>query len=204
MTGPQIKYLLDLIRLKPAEAMADWRNHFTIMKNKHWLALLPLEKDPGHAQWLKANKLLSKHYRIDARSAETLHMLRLCRLPVVRHPAQATVFKYQGPGCGLCRDYPHKDFLHRHIFVDCPAVDSMCRLVDVPRPGKMEDWVLTEAQYGFMHSIRDLAHAIWRFERTMRAKGLVGTDPEVQHDHRYLFQRVVFAYQSDRQRLAGE
>lgn len=201
MSEAQIRYLLKQIPVTPSQAMADWREHFTVMKNAHWTEILPPEIDPEHEHWLKANDFLGKHYRANAWAAETLHMLRLCRLPVVRHANQARSFVFRGPGCGICRNYTEKAFLHRHIFVECPAVQAMCATLELPMPAHMRDWVLVEAQCGIMHSIRELARAIWRFERTMRTKGLVGADPQVRRDHEYLFERAVSAYESDIQRL---
>lgn len=71
--------------------MGNWHKHFTVMKNYVWMALLDQERDPKHELWLQANQLPGNHNRINARRAEKLHMLRLCRLPVFRYPAQATM-----------------------------------------------------------------------------------------------------------------
>ncbi|KAE8170705.1 hypothetical protein BKA90DRAFT_66278, partial [Yarrowia lipolytica] len=56
----------------------------------------------------------------------------------------------------------------------------------VPLPSKMADWILLEAKDGPLNYIRELAHALWQFERAMRKTGLVGTDSVVQRDFAHL------------------
>ncbi|KAG5373143.1 hypothetical protein CJU90_0817 [Yarrowia sp. C11] len=163
----------------------------------------PVERDPtthsgpNNEKWIEANTYLGKHYRRHTPSAQTLHMLRLCRLSVVRHPKQAKSFAYRAPGCGMCREYTAKDNLHKHIFVDCPAMKAMCEMAGSPRVNAMADWVLAEAQSGYQNAVREAAHAIWQFERTMRKKGLDGRCPNVQRNHTYLFARVHEAIEED-------
>ncbi|KAG5371055.1 hypothetical protein CKK34_1194 [Yarrowia sp. E02] len=167
------------------------------MKNARWKEILPPTVDPNNEKWIEANTYLGKHYRRHTPSAQTLHMLRLCRLSVVRHPKQAKPFAYRAPGCGMCREYTAKDNLHKHIFVDCPAMKAMCEMAGSPRVNAMADWVLAEAQSGYQNAVREAAHAIWQFERTMRKKGLDGRCPNVQRNHTYLFARVHEAIEED-------
>ncbi|KAG5357098.1 LINE-1 reverse transcriptase-like protein [Yarrowia sp. C11] len=197
MTEYQISYLLKQVPLTPREASNEWRNHFTVMKNARWKEILPPTVDPNNEKWIEANTYLGKHYRRHTPSAQTLHMLRLCRLSVVRHPKQAKSFAYRAPGCGMCREYTAKDNLHKHIFVDCPAMKAMCEMAGSPRVNAMADWVLAEAQSGYQNAVREAAHAIWQFERTMRKKGLDGRCPNVQRNHTYLFARVHEAIEED-------
>lgn len=196
MSQQQLDYLLSQIDVPPKTASAKWREVFTIMKNDHWKETLPPDLDPDHCNWLAANDKLGKHYRAECRSAATLHMLRLSRLPFQRWHSTSDFFAYRDIGCGACRLYKEKDHLHNHLFVECPVVKAFCNKAHVPLPTRMADWVLLEKD-GHLHYIRELAHAIWKLERSLRKSGRDGSDPTVQRDLSHLFKRARTAYQND-------
>ncbi|KAG5368950.1 LINE-1 retrotransposable element ORF2 protein [Yarrowia sp. E02] len=197
MSQHQEAYLMSQLDVEEAEAQNSWRDKFTVMKNDHWREILPPEIDKNDKKWLKANDFLGKHYRRDAKSAATLHMLRLSRLPFTRWYPKTDHYAYKDIGCSSCRLYKEKSYLHEHLFVNCPVSHAICSMIEVPLPARMADWILLEDKEGPLNYIRELAHALWQFERTMRRTGLVGTDPEVQRDHAHLFTRVTSAYRYD-------
>ena len=204
MSQEQVDYLMEQINVTVTAAKDSWREKYIVMKNKHWLETLPPVIDPDHMHWLKANKYLSKHYRRDARSAATLHMLRLSRLPFTRWYPKSEFVGYKDIGCSSCQLFKEKDYLHEHLFVNCPASKALCQKIGVPLPTKMADWILREAEDGPLNHIRELAHALWQFERAMRRTGLLGTDPEVQRDYAHLFTRASAAYRQDELVLAAK
>ncbi|KAG5372440.1 hypothetical protein CJU90_0080 [Yarrowia sp. C11] len=197
MSQHQEAFLMSQLDVEEAEAQNSWRKEFTVMKNDHWREILPPEIDPDDKKWLKANDFLGKHYRRDAKSADTLHMLRLSRLPFTRWYPKTDHYAYKDIGCSSCRLYKEKSYLHEHLFVNCPVSHAICSMIEVPLPARMADWILLEDKEGPLNYIRELAHALWQFERTMRRTGLVGTDPEVQRNHAHLFTRVTSAYRYD-------
>ncbi|KAG5370847.1 hypothetical protein CKK34_0979 [Yarrowia sp. E02] len=197
MSQHQEAFLMSQLDVEEAEAQNSWRKEFTVMKNDQWREILPPEIDPDDKKWLKANDFLGKHYRRDAKSADTLHMLRLSRLPFTRWYPKTDHYAYKDIGCSSCRLYKEKSYLHEHLFVNCPVSHAICNMIEVPLPARMADWILLEDKEGPLNYIRELAHALWQFERTMRRTGLVGTDPEVQRNHAHLFTRVTSAYRYD-------
>ena len=197
MSREQVAYLESQIDVPVKVAKDSWRDRFKVMKNKHWLETLPSELDPNHLHWLKTNQFLSKHYRRDDKSAATLHMLRLSRLPFTRWYPKSRSVQYRDIGCSSCQLFKQKNYLHEYLFVNCPASKAICQKIGVPLPSKMADWILLEAKDGPLNYIRELAHALWQFERAMRKTGLVGTDPVVQRDFAHLFTRASAAYRRD-------
>ena len=156
-----------------------------------------MEEDPDYANWIKANSTLATHYRIDSAAAQTLHFVRATRLKMVRGFYEKTIFKYKDIGCGICRGYQEKSNIHQHMFNQCPVVKDICDAIGVPLPARMADWILIEAEHGVQHHIRDLAHAIWKFERKLRLTGQNGNHPDVQHEHLHLFDRAISGYALD-------
>lgn len=197
---PQLEYLLALLPLTPSEAQARWRLSRVVLKSDTWKFFLPDSHDHKDGFWLKAHQIMSSHYRVNATATQSLHLLRMARLPF-HHEDYHRCCACSQPITPRDHQKPTTAILE-HLFANhantgCPAIQGTCQSLGLTTPTEMSDWIMTEAVNGFSHLTRELAHAIWRFYVAVRAGQFDGTNKTVQENHAHLFARAQAAQQKE-------